>query len=406
MLEPRLRSGKKRGRTRFVEVRTKTVLTRNGTYDIPRPCYECRYCGTPVVPFDDLLGVAGRERTVGVDRAITTVACEMPFLPAKRVIEELTGIDVSDQTVREVAEAAGREAMAMLDADVEAAKTAKLEPAGGVLDWRKVKLPFLYVGPDGSMVPMRPEDRPEQKATDEHPGTHREAKAAVIFWGADLVNVSEKRREILKKTYVATMGGVDDFRDKVWAGALAVAGDRRFQPVVLGDGADWITNLTDELFPDAIRIVDFYHVLERIHEVARLLHGRSSIPGKAWAKEQKVRLEASKIDEVLAALDLASNAEPHQKGDRQALREKCEEHKGYIEKRRAFMDYARYREMGLMIGSGSAESGHKRLIGQRLKGAGMHWSLKGANEMVHLRALRLSDGPGWERLWARLAKAG
>lgn len=59
-----------------------------------------------------------------------------------------------------------------------------------------------------------------------------------------------------------------------------------------------------------------------------------------------------------------------------------------------------------MIGSGSAESGHKRLIGQRLKGAGMHWSPKGANEMVHLRALRLSDGPGWERLWARLAKAG
>jgi hypothetical protein len=350
-----------------------------------------------------VLGVSGRERTLAVERAIATVACEMPFARTAQVVEELTGIAVSDQTVREVAEGAGRAAMAMLEEQVMAAKAAKLEPAGSVLDWRRVKLPFLYIGPDGSMVPARPEDRPKQKATDDRPGTHREAKAAVIFWGDDLVNLSPKRREILEKTYVATMSGIDDFRDKVWAATLMVAGGKRFRPVVLGDGADWIGNLTDELFPDAIRIVDFYHVLERIHEVARLLHGPDSIPGKKWAKEQKARLEESKIDEVLAELDRASQADPHQKGDRQALREKCLEHKGYIEKRRAYMDYARYREMGLMIGSGCAESGHKRVIGQRLKGAGMHWSLKGADAMVHLRALRLSDGPGWERLWGRLA---
>ncbi len=274
-----------------------------------------------VVPFDEKLGVAGRERTVAVDRAIATVACEMPFAAAQRIIGELTGLVVSDQTVREVAEGAGREAMAMLDEDVVAAKFAKLEPAGSVLDWRQFRLPFLYIGPDGSMVPVRPEDRPKQKASDDRPGTHREAKAAVIFWGNDLVNLSPKRREILAKTYVATMGGVDDFREKLWAATLAVAGTRRFQPVILADGADWITNLTDELFPDAIRIVDFYHVMERIHEVARLLHGPDSIPGKAWAKEQKARLEESQIDDVLAELERASQADPHQKGERQALRE-------------------------------------------------------------------------------------
>lgn len=400
-----MRSGKKRGRTRWVEVRTKTVLTRNGNYEIPRNCFECRYCGTPVVPFDELLGVVNRTRTVAVDQAIVALGSEMPFVPARDVLEDLTGISVSDRTVQEVTEGAGREAQAMLGEEVEAAKAVKLAPAGGVLDWRREELPPLYVEPDGSMVPMRPEDRPEQRPTEDHPGTHREAKMAVIFWGSDVINVSPKRRVVLKKSYVATIAGVDEFRDKLWAAVVGLTGNTRFRPVVLGDGADWITHLAEDLFPDAIRIVDIFHPLERVHEVARLLHGPSSIPGKAWAKEQKERLMASKIDEVLAELELASKAEPHKKGDRQTLREKCEETIGYIEKRRAFMDYATYLAKGLMIGSGIIESSHKRVIGQRLKQAGMHWSLAGANAMVHLRALRFSDGPGWARLWKRLAAA-
>ena len=358
-----------------------------------------------MIPFDEALGVANRTRTVEVDKAIVLLGSELPFMPARAVLEKLTGLCVSDKTVQEVTEAAGREAMAMLGEAAEAAKTVKLEPAGGVLDWRQDELPVAYVEPDGSMVPMRPEDRPEQKPTEDHPGTHREAKMAVIFRGSDVVNISPKRREVLRKRYVATIGGVDEFRDKLWAGVVDLVGTTRFQAVVLRDGADWITNLAADLFPDAIRILDIFHPLERIHEIARLLHGPNSIPGKAWAKEQKERLKASKIDEVLAELAIASKAEPHKKGDRQTLREKCEETIAYIGKRRAFMDYATYLAKGLMIGSGIIESSHKRVIAQRLKQAGMHWSLEGANAMVHLRALRLSDGPGWDRLWERLAAA-
>lgn len=407
-----------------------------------------------MVPFDEELGVADRERTIAVDRAIVLLGSEMPFQPARGVLEELTGISVSDKTVQEVTEAAGREAMAMLGGEVEAAKTAKLEPAGGVLDWRRDALEPLYIEPDGSMVPMRPEDRPDQKPSEEHPGTHREAKMAVIFRGSDVINVSEKRREVRRKTYVATIGGVQEFRDKLWAATMSVTGARRFQPVILGDGAEWITNLTEDLFPDAIRIVDIFHPLERIHEVARLRYGSkparacskepedglniaksdgvpetpeagqadrlteggskivalspspNAHPGRAWARLQKERLKASDIDVVLAELEAVSHEEPFKKGDRQTLREKCQETIEYIKKRRAYMDYATYLAKGLMIGSGIIESSHKRVIGQRLKQAGMHWSLDGANAMVHLRALHLSDGPGWDRLWERLAAAG
>ena len=80
-------------------------------------------------------------------------------------LRQLVGLTVSDKTVEEVTESAGRAAQAMLAEEVIRAKTAKLPPAGRVLDWRQDKLPFLYVEPDGSMVPMRPADRPEQRPT-------------------------------------------------------------------------------------------------------------------------------------------------------------------------------------------------------------------------------------------------
>jgi hypothetical protein len=354
---------------------------------------------------DQALGIGNRNRTIEVEQAIALLGVELPFMVAARTLERLTGLSVSDQTVQEVTEKAGREAQAMSDEAALAAKFAKLPPAGGVLDWRCDKLPVLYVQPDGSMVPMRPADRPEQKPVPGHPGTHREAKAAVIFWGPDVVNVSEKRRIVLKKTYVATMGGIGEFRDKVWATTCSLAGQRRFLPVIVGDGADWITGLKEDIFPDAIRIVDFFHVMERIYDVANLLHGSSSVPGHAWAKAQKERLKASKLDEVLMELEKAKAQQPSGKGDRKPLGEKCDETARYIRERREFMDYRKYLEEGLMIGSGIIESSHKRVIGQRLKGSGMHWSKKGANAMVHLRALHLSDGTGWDRLWERLAAA-
>ena len=45
------------------------------------------------------------------------------------------------------------------------------------------------------------------------------------------------------------------------------------------------------------------------------------------------------------------------------------------------MDYPRYIANGWQIGSGPVESGCKRLVTQRLKGAGMRWKERGTNTM-------------------------
>ena len=63
------------------------------------------------------------------------------------------------------------------------------------------------------------------------------------------------------------------------------------------------------------------------------------------------------------------------------------------------MDYPRYHANGWQIGSGPVESGCKRLVTQRLKGAGMRWKKRGTHTMCHLRALLLCHPEQWTNYW-------
>ena len=55
--------------------------------------------------------------------------------------------------------------------------------------------------------------------------------------------------------------------------------------------------------------------------------------------------------------------------------------------------------MGLCTSSGVVEAGCKLAIGTRLKRAGMHWTVGGANAIMALRACRLSSR--YDAYWDR-----
>ncbi|MGC8501383.1 MAG: ISKra4 family transposase, partial [Leptospirillia bacterium] len=60
-----------------------------------------------------------------------------------------------------------------------------------------------------------------------------------------------------------------------------------------------------------------------------------------------------------------------------------------------------FRAQGLCTSSGVVEAGCKVAIGTRLKRAGMHWSVKGANAIIALRCTILSGR--YEDFWERRA---
>ena len=81
-----------------------------------------------------------------------------------------------------------------------------------------------------------------------------------------------------------------------------------------------------------------------------------------------------------------------------AAREAHRQLLGYLGNQCHRMDYPAYLAKGWQIGSGPVEAACK-LVGQRLKGAGMRWREGGADAVCHLRALYRSEASQWEAFW-------
>ena len=63
----------------------------------------------------------------------------------------------------------------------------------------------------------------------------------------------------------------------------------------------------------------------------------------------------------------------------------------YLSNRLDCLDYPRALALGLPIGSGRIESGHRHLLQARLKKAGAAWLPDHADQIAHLRVLRAND---------------
>ena len=71
----------------------------------------------------------------------------------------------------------------------------------------------------------------------------------------------------------------------------------------------------------------------------------------------------------------------------------------YIFHNRARMRYPKFHTQGLCTSTGVLEAGCKVVIGARLKRAGMHWTVNGANAIIALRCSKLSGR--FEDFWER-----
>jgi len=154
--------------------------------------------------------------------------------------------------------------------------------------------------------------------------------------------------------------------------------------VFLGDGAAWLWKLAETRFPKAVQILDFWHALEYVSAVVREAFAGDEEMGKRWLSARASEMKRSAWQEVDNALESV----------RACAKETVESATRYLTNNRSRMDYARYVKQGLCIGSGLAESSCKRLVTQRLKGSGMHWSEQGAQVICSLRGLLL--GREWD----------
>ena len=170
--------------------------------------------------------------------------------------------------------------------------------------------------------------------------------------------------------------------------------------VGIADGAksnwDFLEPHVDE------QVVDFYHVSQYLARAASAVC-RNESEREQWLDEHCHDLKhkhhaATRILREFEKTATTTKMKPEQKEDLQACIT-------YFSNHLHQMRYAQYREKGMPIGSGVTEAACKVLVKQRLCCSGMRWTPEGAQNILSLRALVLTESR-WDQFWQKISQYG
>ncbi len=330
-----------------------------------------------VVLSDEALGLQPYQQTSWeVKWLACALAVFVPFEIASVLLRMLTGVEVCSKSVWWWVQERGQIAMARLDAQLEALTTGEL-PDEEVLDAATKALPLL-IGGDGVMVPFRPEEGTSKGKT-----IWREVKVGVLArLGQRVTKTGKQVSQLTQRRLVAVLGSIDDFGPRLWLEAVQQGILSAPKVVWLSDGARGFWRLFDERFAKyAQGILDFYHAAQNLWKGAKVwLDGRTK-KSRVWFTKSRRQLRRGQVHQVFKDIEAALALEGLPASAHQALTKTY----NYLDKHRDHIDYAKFKELGLPIGSGIVESACKWLIQQRFKGVGMRWSEDGFNHLLHLR---------------------
>jgi hypothetical protein len=259
--------------------------------------------------------------------------------------------------------------------------------ADGVMEkYNDCEIPFirerdgvLYIETDGAALNTRQKD--------EVGSTWRESKLGEVFSSDNIRCWTDKhgkpQHTLMRKEYTSYIGPVDVFKKHLLACAIRNGYGSYKETVLLSDGATWIRNMKEELFPDAQQILDFYHLCENVNNFAKCIFNMDESRYVPWAAQVCEALKAGEYRNVLQELGTTSG--------RRSASASCVNLYGYIENNSENIDYPEYISKGYFIGSGAIESGNKIVLQQRLKQAGMRWNVQSAQPLLTLKAKRESN---------------
>lgn len=369
---------------RYVDRREKSFTTVLGQISLRRAYYHCGACGLGSCPKDVSLALTAGSLSGGVERMVAAVGAVTSFAEGSALLHELAGLTIECKHVERVAESLGERVAQDEEQIVE-------PPRGEVPN-------TLYLGLDGTGVPMRNEELAQRpgKQPDGSSKT-REVKICAI-WSAEHRDAEGTPvRDVGSVTYSAAIESAAQsdtetvypaFAQRVNREAARRGFERASRRVVIGDGALWIWKLADEHFPGAIQIVDRFHAKEHLSDAGKAIWGPDSQLGREWTRQRHEQLDRGDLDGILQALAIHACAEPEA--------QRCGE---YIRRNRHRMQYPAFHQRGLCTSTGVLEAGCKVTVGTRLKRPGMHWTVRGANAILALRCARLSNR--FQDFWQR-----
>jgi hypothetical protein len=328
-------------------------------------------------PLDEELELGSETFDPWLVESIVLLGTVGPFERVPLVMDRLLRVPVSVETARRLTERLGRMQEQREDAEAERVRATLPMPETGPV--------IQQLSLDGAMVPLVGGTWAEVKTL-----ALGEVERATARDGSDQSTTSAL-------SYVSRLTDADTFRELA-RGELYRRGTAAATVVcAVQDGAEWQQRFVDHHRPDAVRILDFPHAIEHLGTAGRAVFGAGTAAFSEWLGIQAHTFKHGDPEVVLTALrtlNLDTAVDP-EAATHQA------EALAYLEKRRAQITYADFRQQGYPIGSGAVESANKLVVEARLKGSGMHWDRASVNPMVCLRDLLCSNrwAPEWPAIW-------
>jgi hypothetical protein len=313
----------------------------------------------------EAIGVSPRGRSKRLERVLTDFGSEHSFRHAAARVLEHYGFEINASAVRNATLQHAQRAEEILQK--EYAQPFRVLPVLGA--------PQVIAEADGSMIcTVAPGPRKGKRPRD---------------WKEIRLSAAQALGST-EKWYAATFGEVDEVGRR-WGHCARRAGwGLNSQIHALGDGAEWIRLQTSEVFgAQGAFLCDYFHVSEYLAEAAPSC--RAQAPDQ-WRRTQQARLKRGALETVIEAL--AEHREPAGTPEESAPVNSAHR---YLSNRTDCLDYPRALRLGLPIGSGMIESGHRHVLQARLKKAGAAWLVTNADRIANLRVLR-SNGQ-WLNLW-------
>lgn len=356
----------------------RTFQTLFGPLQVKRTVYYRYETGTHRAPFDEALGVVD-GCTPALLKLICRSAARGPYAEASSDLAAFSAIDLNPKRIHRAVQAVGPLFSQTLHADTKITDPAPER---------------LYVEADGTGIPLRKEALRGRKGKQEDGSakTH-EVKVGCVFRQSPRPDM-EPLRDPDTTSYIATMKRTGEFAPMLLQEARRRNLGSAVESVFISDGAAWLREIARTHFPNAIRIIDYYHASEHLHDLARSVHPDHQEDATQRANCWEEWLLEDRLNDILSEARSLAGEKTHKM---------IEEQIPYFEDNAEAMQYGTFRKAGMFIGSGVVEASCKTVVGKRMKHSGAFWSQPGAAHVLDFRAALASER--FDSTWMKIMKS-
>jgi len=348
----------------------KKIKTLVGEITVNRARLRCKRCELDIYPFDNAIGLSGKKHTtLGVRERSLWAATEVSYEKSSAFLKKFAGLEVSRKKIHQMAIEEGKAIERWHEA-----RRAEVFDKGKFAEDVSSKAPdVLYVQVDGTGI----NDRGSRE--------WMECKVGASY--SQRVNISKNRVWLKDKKSYAAIEDVDSFGQKFFLDCVAqgVLGAKKV--IFIADGDRWIRRIKNDYFPDAVGVLDPWH----IERLLKLTLGEEK--GDLVKQCMSAAFAGDGVKIINMLLDEIKCIDESDK------REKLASAIKYV---RSNLDWIANIPKVDCAGSGPVEKTVDIAVARRFKKRGMSWYKGGANPLIKLRLLKLNGE--WDEYWQERKK--